>query len=725
MNAQMNVNAPVSIGSSRWQRISLAAAAIVLVLVVGVTSPPQTLTVYPALNHDDYLLLAPAVCLAENKAPTTPPFDSTPTTAALFEGEGSFIPGLSASYNLGLGAWFKAFGVGIWQARLFSYCLGGCLLMAVFWFGAQWWNGWVGLIAAALLALDGSYWLAARTVRPETLTTTAYLVSICLLTLNSAHWRQRTPELAGIALGIGFAGHAIGAVMAPLVFVATILASPTWPGWRYLARFLWPAALVIGAYGAFLFANWESVALNLRLHGEQHEFPILGWREKLAWECTRYMGIYWNAFAIKWGWKLRALVASGWVLLCLQTVLSARREGWTAATRRSLLLALAPMMIAAFMAVLAKDNKNFMYLVYILPWAYLAGVAGIAWGASAIPWPRSWPGLAWLEARAWVAGPAALAILAFAGVHYYGCDAEPYAEGRVIPYDRFEALLAQQLEPGALVLANQASWLAARQAGSEVVFDKATPRWLPSYKRYPIHAAYDTSHIVTYELDCGLLDDITATGKPVYYMVDMWDWTQNAYYPFGRFASSFTGLLRQLDEHTTPVFYAYTRDRGLQTLYRWNPPDGPRSNAAQVCHVEGVPHAIGPKQVPDNFSPNTRLSLTSQSAPVARICLVPGRTYWLHFEVRVAEGSYVIAKFEDRRLLRSFDSRVSVPFDQVVTATGTTADLRLVPGVGSATVEVTNVWVKQLSPGPIDLRPRYDQRLAPPMADRPTLTGNR
>jgi hypothetical protein len=291
---------------------------------------------------------------------------------------------------------------------------------------------------------------------------------------------------------------------------------------------------------------------------------------------------------------------------------------------------------------------------------------------------------------------------------------------RVLPYEKFEALLAQQIEPGALVLANEASWLASRQAGAELVFNNLVRQCLPSYERYPVQTTHETSHITSYTLDSELLDEITAGGKPAYFLLDMWDWSWNAYYPHGKYAASLASLLQQLGAHATPTFISFTRDRGFQTLYRWNPPGGTRRAAARHCYVEGLPYWIGPAQTPIDGSPAKPISLASFPTPVARFRVTPGKTYWLHFEACVSDG-HVVPAFDGQRLLRNLDARIAVPFDQVVTATTSEAALCLAAGTTSATAEVTNVWLKELTPERFADDSAYEQA---PVAVRPASIRN-
>ena len=644
------------------ERRAVAALSVVgLVAVVLLASPVSLLTATPPVYHDEYNLLAPAVALTEDGSLRMPLYDSTPLLETLFQGRGRFTPALNAGFYVSLGLWFEAFGVGIAQARAFVYLMGVIAVLEVLFLGWRWWNPWVGAIAALFVALDGTFWYASRQVRPETFTLAAMLGAAGILSARPAR-RARWIPAAGCLFGLGLTGHPVGAIAVPIVVLLPFVSAP--PTSRERRAFLVPAAVIVLAYAAFLAAHYDGVLTNLRLHAAQRALGTEDLADVASREALRYTEGYWSGFAQGTGRLLRRAAWVGWALLVLVT-LTAWWRGRRARTpmggmlATAALFAAAPAFAMAGLALLGRD-RNFLYLLHHLPWLALAGAAGPV-AVARVAVPTSW--MPQTRLVGFVAGLAALLVVAALGVRDYRRDTAPQREAAVVPYERIEAILAAHIPEGALVLGSETAWLAARQARAHYVFAKQYVQYLPEYARYPVDSAFDGSHLTRYEFDLPLLDELSAAGHDVYFVSDMWDWAWNVYAPFGRYAESFRGAQATFDARFTPLLRIFTRDRGWVILQRYGRAPG-RGESRETVFVEGRRVEFG-AVIPSRSTPSTGAHVETSGAPLAEWELDPRATYWLHGEFAV-EGGLAVPVWSGMALPRFLDARQAVPLDAMV-----------------------------------------------------------
>lgn len=645
------------------------------------------------MYHDEFDFLSPAVAVLDGQPPAVLPFSSTPALTEAFGAEWRLVPGLSAGFHVALAVWFKVLGVGIWQARLFVYLAGVAVVALVFALGTRWFNVWVGAAAALLLALDGTFWLASRQVRPETFTILTYLGAAYLLSLPDRRWRDRVPELAGAIAGVGLAGHPVGVVALPVVLAVPFAATRPWPTRRFLVRLAWPIVVIGAAYGAFLAWHWDGVHANLELHRAHRLLGPLGLLDRVAKEWRRYGEGYWNAYTLSLGATMTRAAFGGWAVLALGAVARRGRSYEALSSRAALLFAATPAVVMAGMAVLARDN-NFIYLPNVLVWLYLSAAAGAALAGRAlarfIRWPMATPVAGWLL----------LVIVATTGVRQYAAEAAPYTERAILPYERLERIVAAHLPRGAFVLATETAWLATRAAGAEFVFNRHYLQLLPPYRRYPVRAAFEGgSHLVDYAVDISLLEEVRARGREVFYLSDMWDWSWNVYAPFGRYAGSFLGLQATLDRSFVPVLRLYTRDRGFVSLYRLDGSrSGPRGEPA--LFVEDSPHRTGRQITGEGLEPRAQLRVDNPGAgtTVARFPVEPGQAYWLHLELAVLDGHAVVPLWDGVALPKHVDARVPVSVDGVIYPTRASGTLSLLAYPDAAVVSIERVTLTKLVP---------------------------
>ncbi len=123
-------------------------------------------------------------------------------------------------YFVSLGLWFKAFGIGLVQARLFSVFCGLVIVLCVYWLSRFWASPWQSLGVSALCAV--SVWVGdgARVARMDALC--AAFVLLCAAFYLRAVRRTTRPaaySLVGLFAGLALLTHPLG-IAAALAVIA-------------------------------------------------------------------------------------------------------------------------------------------------------------------------------------------------------------------------------------------------------------------------------------------------------------------------------------------------------------------------------------------------------------------------------------------------------------------------------------------------------------------------
>jgi hypothetical protein len=680
--------------------LAVAVGMAALLYVQYQVSPPDLLTTTPAVYQDEYLLMGAAVSMAEGQGLVHGPSASTAKLTEWFDGAGNITPGIQAGFSVALGTWFRMFGIGIVQARAFCYAMGIVAALAVFLLGLRWWNLWAGLVAALLLIVDPTFWYASRQVRPESFTVACYLLSAVLISLRSDRWRHRLAVVAGLLFGFGLTGHPCGFVAAPVVLGLALVVARGLPPWRYLLRFMIPATVIAAVYVGFLASHRSGVKANLAVHDTGRDLHTKSLGEKLAFERSRYQltNTYENSFA--WAHKLKRNAYYGWGLLvaCSLVALWKRRaeiDRW-----KFLLFAGSLPMMAVVLAILTGDN-NYLYLVNLAPWLYLASAAGIVAAIAILGGQQSRnvrvvSGCVACVALVWIAGRA---------MRDYRKDLAPYRTNEVIAYEQIEALIAERVPSGALVLGNQSAWLAAKRAGAEYLYSELQVQWRPPYRRSPIHSRIENAHVAEYQVDVLLLRQLAQQGVPVYYVLDMWDWNWNCCYPFGRYAPAFLEFKSLLERDFVPEMRLWTRDRGFVVLYRLRNGESPAGENAAPLFVERRRYRVGRELTgsPAGVCPGT---VPGGPKPVAEYTLEPDKRYWVHVELHLSDGGFAIPAWSGSSFTKWAESSRSIPLDTMARAADSRGDLTIQVYPTPRPVALDKLSVRELLPWEADFARR-------------------
>jgi 4-amino-4-deoxy-L-arabinose transferase-like glycosyltransferase len=176
--------------------IWLLGAAIILVLVVHLVF----LTHYPPVFFDEPMYAN----AAWNWLTTGANFDSMRGGTLDQFGTSTGWPYLG---NLPWVASFAMFGLGLFQARLVSWCFGLLLLLATVWVGRRNYSLLTGALAALLLALSPAYTQASHYVRPDIMLAVVVMVVFGLAHKALTEERWWAHLLAGLLLGVALDIH--------------------------------------------------------------------------------------------------------------------------------------------------------------------------------------------------------------------------------------------------------------------------------------------------------------------------------------------------------------------------------------------------------------------------------------------------------------------------------------------------------------------------------------
>ena len=356
------------------------------------------LTMMPRVNVDEPWLMERAYQVIKTGVPSQPMLGLK--TAYL----------LQVGYGYLLAPWMAAFGVGLFQARLFNVLLGLGIVLLVALIGRRTIDPVAGLSAAVLLAVDSNFLGGVRNARTDI--PSVFFVTAALAANVIGRQRSRGPwfALSGASLGIAMLVHG-NAFWAGLILFAWYLLDygiagiVTSFGYWFLGGLL----LTFGPYLAVVLMRWHDVQVQI---GNFAGDRVPAWRpsailQGAALEIGRYRGWYFglvtNTVPNPLLWMFKLATVAGILLLLIRVVIGPQR---TAAdpkgARRLLILSVgAAAIFACFI-----NNKVPVYMPHLLIGFALAGGFAISEVSQFLP------------ALEYV-GSLVVAIYAVTGVVYY------------------------------------------------------------------------------------------------------------------------------------------------------------------------------------------------------------------------------------------------------------------------------------------------------------------
>src|SRR5262252_7650092 len=300
------------------RRIYVLALAGVALVYLHNTLPH--LTMMPRVNVDEPWLMERAYQVMRTGIPSQPMLGLK--TAYL----------LQVGYGYLLAPWMAAFGVGLFQARLFNVVAGLGTVLLVALIGRRTVGPIAGLTAAALLAVDSNFLGGARNARtdvPSVLFVTAALAAYVI-----ARQRRRGSwfALSGACLGIAMLVHG-NAFWAGIILLVWYLLDYGVAGIVTPAGY-WLAAgwlVTFGPYLAVVVARWHDVQVQI---GNFAGDRVPAWRPSVilhqaAREIDRYRGWYFglvtNSVPNPLLWTFEALTVIGIVLLAVRVAIGPLR----------------------------------------------------------------------------------------------------------------------------------------------------------------------------------------------------------------------------------------------------------------------------------------------------------------------------------------------------------------------------------------------------------------
>jgi len=424
----------------------IALAAIALVYLHN-TLPH--LTMMPRVNVDEPWLMERAYQVLKTGVPSQPMLGLK--TAYL----------LQVGYGYLLAPWMGAFGVGLFQARLFNVVLGLGTVLAVASIGRRSIGPIAGLAAAAFLAVDSNFLGGARNARTDVPSVffIAAALAAYVVARQHAHAKSRAKAngwfaLSGASLGIAMLVHGnafwAGAILLAWYVLDFGVAGVTKPfGYCFAAGLL----ATFGPYLAVVVARWHDVQLQI---GNFAGDRVPAWQPSaivrhVSEEITRYRGWYFglvtNTVPNPLLWVFQAAALAGILFLVARIFIGPRRtDADPKGAPRLLILALGAVVIFAGFI----NNKVPVYMPHLL-----IGFA-LAAGYAVSEVCRFLPSLAWT-------GPAFVALYAMAGVAYYEKWYSSASKSELVPYESTEATLrrlvpAEGTRGGKYVYASPMFW---------------------------------------------------------------------------------------------------------------------------------------------------------------------------------------------------------------------------------------------------------------------------
>jgi len=458
---------------------------LLLVALVYLHNALPYLTTLPRVNVDEPWLMERGYQIMRTGVPSQP----------MLRLDTAYL--LQVGYGYLLAGWMSMFGVGLFQARLLSVCLGLGIIAMVAAIGRRSVDETTGLAAALFLAVDSNFLGGVRDARTD-------IPSLFFVACTFAAYvrgRRRSNVVwfvaAGASLGLAMLCHG-NAFWAGLILLAWYLLDYGWRalrlsfGYGVIAGWL----VTFGPYLAMVIARWHDVQVQI---GNFAADRVPGWRpsfllQQVLREPERYRG--WSfglVTAVVPEPLLRAFqiaIVIGLVVLTTRWVRRSDSPTDPNGSARLLILAIGGALIFAALI----NNKVLVYLPHIMiGFALAAGVS-----VSAAVW--------WLSDRR-------RGLLTLTFIVAYGGSAIAYYErwyarerkGELLPYEQTEATLRAIVPDGPKYLFASPQFWTPFHAQPGVVF-------------YSFAAANP-------RVDGGSVTlDGTATDRPIVLVVDEYQW---------------------------------------------------------------------------------------------------------------------------------------------------------------------------------------------------------
>ena len=451
----------------------LALAAIALVYLHN-TLPH--LTTMPRVNVDEPWLMERAYQVISTGVPSQPMLGLK--TAYL----------LQVGYGYLLAPWMAAFGVGLFQARLFNVLLGLGTVLLVASIGRRTVSPIAGLAGAVLLALDSNFLGGARNARTDL--PSVFFVAAALAAYVIGRQRSRGPwfALSGASLGIAMLVHG-NAFWAGLILFAWYLLDygiagvVTSFGYWFIGGLL----VTFGPYLAVVLSRWHDVQIQI---GNFAGDRVPAWRPSVifhqaALEIGRYRGWYFglvtNFVPNPLLWMFELATVAGILLLIVRVVIGPARNAADpkGAWRLLILSAGAAAIFACFI-----NNKVPVYMPHLLIGFALAG------GFAVSEVTQFLPGLGYV-------GPVLVALYAIAGVAYYEKWYSSAGKTELVRYEDTAATLRALVPAGGkYIYASPQFWIPFHDEAGTQFFSYAEAQPLDRGDSVELSAARDDKPIV-------------------------------------------------------------------------------------------------------------------------------------------------------------------------------------------------------------------------------------
>src|SRR5581483_2607146 len=523
------------------------SAAIVIVVLVYLHNALPHLTTLPRVNVDEPWLMERGYQIMRTGVPSQP----------MLRLDTAYL--LQVGYGYLLAGWMSLFGVGLFQARLLSVCLGLGIVAMVAAIGRRSVDEIVGVAAALFLATDSNFLGGVRDARTDI--PSAFFVAAAFAAYVRGRRTSRTAwfAAAGASLGLAVLCHG-NAFWAGIVLLAWYLFDYRGDALRrpfgYAVVAGW--AITFGPYLAMVVARWHDVQVQI---GNFAADRVPGWKpsfllQQILREPERYRSWYFGLVTAQVPEPLlrvfQVAIAAGIAAL----VIRRRSPADADAHGRSRVLILALGGAAIFAALI--NNKVGVYLPHVMIGFALAAGVAVSDVVSLIA-PRSRTVVTLLFVVAY--GGAATA--------YYEKWYARERKGELVPYEQTEATLR-----------------AIVPRGAKYVY--ASPQFWTPFHAEPGVAFYSFAAAHPVESAGRALLDGAADDRPIVLVVDEYQWLPElvgATSSSAEWQQTSIGDRRLVGGETTYAAGELVLDQRADDLSRWPRYDDPRRTAASSPDV--------------------------------------------------------------------------------------------------------------------------------------------